>query len=278
MEAVGENHAVAGEDHRRVGDGEAVGIEQRQRIEEPLLFRNDFQRAAGAEVALGGEEEIFVGDDAALGHAGGARRVHEHAFRLTAGRRAAGCACCARQRRAEVRLIDDGDGAAERRHAGLDVGDVLGERDDEIDLGMAEDVGQVVGAELGVERHRPAAQRIEREEVQHESRAVLEHDGDAVAVPIAGGSVGVGEARDALGHLAIAPQHAVGVVGAGGTRRHAEAREIRLALCRVLQRLPERVGIPDGGHAIDPDLSGAGLNITRPSSAWSNTASTGMPT
>jgi hypothetical protein len=94
----------------------------------------------------------------------------------------------------------------------LQQGDVQLERYDRVDLRMAENEGEIILPEFRVERHDPATQRIERQEMQHELGTVFEEQGDPMPMAVAGGRIRFDKPRGALGNLAVVPQQAIGNV------------------------------------------------------------------
>ncbi len=178
---------------------------------------------AEPEVPLAGAQEVAVGEPAALGTTGGARRVEKRALRGTTDR-----------------LRGQARRQAGRRHAADDIGTHRLEgqvglggggaqqglaprlRHCQAHLAVADDVGPLGGAHVGMDRHDAHAERVQRQPVGEEGRPVLEQKADAVAVAVAGLSVGGAQPLDLAGHLAPAARARLDAVGLGGDGLDAE--------------------------------------------------------
>ena len=162
-------------------------MHQRQRSQHAFLAGAQSGQAAYARVPAAGVQEIAVGQDAALGPAGGAGRVQQRAFAQLA-RLAAG------QRRGEGR---GGRRVVRTHHAqlaagarGRQVSVAAGQGHGQRDFGVAGQVFEFGGAQVGIDRHHRHAQRVEREPVQEEGGAVFQQQAGAVAVAVAGARIG----------------------------------------------------------------------------------------
>ena len=131
-------------------------------------------------------QEVAVAQHAALGPPGGARGVEQRAFAVSpigSSRRAAArrAARAARRRRPPRAAMSQRASAAALRSAAA----CARQRHRQHDLAVLDQVAQFGRAQVGVDRHHADAQRIEREPVQQEGRAVLQQQPDAVAMAVA---------------------------------------------------------------------------------------------
>ncbi len=86
MEPVQHDQAAAAQDHRHGRARHRIHMDQRQRRQHPLAFGSQGSDPAECDIPAPGQEKIAVGQDAAFGAAGGARRIEEGALRLLIGR------------------------------------------------------------------------------------------------------------------------------------------------------------------------------------------------
>jgi hypothetical protein len=104
----------------------------------------------------------------------------------------------------------------------LQVGHAGGDHDREVGIRVLHLVEHLVVAIVGVDRHDAAAERVQREVVEEELRAVLEQERDPVAVTEPGVPVGGAEALDLGARGSVRELHPLGVIGAAGCRRRAQ--------------------------------------------------------
>ena len=98
-------------------------------------------------------------------------------------------------------------------------------------LAVVEQVVELGGAQVGVDRHHRHAQRVQREPVQEERRPVVQQQPGAMPVAVAGRGIGVAQRLDARRRLAVA--------AARRRRCHRRRRS----------RAPAQNGRPAGGGA-----------------------------
>jgi len=100
----------------------------------------------------------------------------------------------------------------------------------ELDPAVADQVGQLGRAHLGIDRHHAHAERIEREPVVQEGRPVLEQQPDAVAMAVARARIGIAQPVD-LGR-GLAPADAAGLDAIARGRDRLDAQELGLGRAR----------------------------------------------
>ena len=234
MEAVELDDDAAGEDRRHRRERERVHVAERQRRDEALDVGPHRRQLAEAEVPLAGAQEVAVGEAAALGPPGGARRVEQRALGAAADRLAPPAAPASarrdppgdlgpdrlqRLRRPAGRLAQAALAAAACATPGH--------------LAVADQVPQLGRAHVLVDRHDADAERVERQPVGEERRPVLEQQADAVAGAVAGLRVGGAQPLDLAGDLAPAARAGLDAVGRGRDRLDREARRRRGARRRA---------------------------------------------
>ena len=67
------------------------------------------------------------------------------------------------------------------------------QHDGQLHLAVVQQIGHLVVAVVGIDRHDARAERVQRQVVEEELRPVLEQDRDAVAVAVARGGVEVAQ-------------------------------------------------------------------------------------
>jgi hypothetical protein len=101
----------------------------------------------------------------------------------------------------------------------------LRKRDHEIGFSDRKLIGEIVGAQIGIDRQDRHAERIEREPVPEELRPVFQQQRHTGAVAIAGGRIGGAQRLDARERFAIAVAEALRRIGQfGASRRQQERR------------------------------------------------------
>ena len=89
--------------------------------------------------------------------------------------------------------------AAGARGGGQQLGMAAGQGHGQRDFGVAGQVFEFGGAQVGIDGHHRHAQRVEREPVQEEGGAVFKQQAGAVAVAVAGARIGGAQRLDGLG-------------------------------------------------------------------------------
>ncbi len=163
-----------------------------------------FPEAVERGTCLGRPHEIVVAQHRALGPAGGARGVeHDGVVRAASFGDLGRHQVRRRQQQRGAALLHRGVGQqplvvpeparivvqhdAERRHLLLDLQElvdlllVLGQR--ETRAGMLDDIGELVGHRILIDRHRHAAQRLRRAHRPIESRPVVADHDQPIATP-----------------------------------------------------------------------------------------------
>ena len=247
VKTVGKNQAATTEQHGRRGNRQAVGVVQRQRVVQTLLAFAHREPATERQIAGAERVEIFVGEDAALGTPGGARGVDQRGFGRGIGH--PGLRRC-RWRREPI-------GKSLQRHHRQPATDVFRhrlhlfqpavDRDHETRLRVLHHVADLVAPVVGVDRHDPDAERVQRVVVKEELGPLVEQHRDAVSATIAGVSVDAPLLLDPCQGLRPRDLEPAGVIGTPGHRRHRVGRPFTMLANRAQQRLIES-SVLEGVH------------------------------
>ena len=221
-EALGQDQAIGGEHHARRRERLAVHVVERQRVEDAIAAVLDDDEAAHVAVPGAGVQVVEVRQDAALRASRRARRVEQAALRVEARLTALRRHARHRQRRRPCLGIDHGQRVLALARDGLEVGHAGGDDDGDVCVRVLHLVEHFVVPVLRIDRHDAAAQRVERQVVKEELRAVLQQQGHAVAVAVAGRGVRDTQPFDLGGRLRVRVLDADRMVGAVGCRRGAE--------------------------------------------------------
>jgi hypothetical protein len=110
---------------------------------------------------------------------------------------------------------------------------------------MVHEIEKLVMAVVRIHGNDGHPEGIESQEVEEEFRAVLEEEGDAVAVAIARGAVGIAQRLGGLARLPLSELDAVRMIGAAGGRRRAEKRVVGGSTRGAIERVED--GLAHGG-------------------------------
>ena len=183
LEALGEEHVHPGGQQRMLDQGALGDVRQRQVAQQPRAAVERHALQAGVDRPGEGREAVHH----ALGHAGRARGVHEGRELVAVAHRRIGQRRRRGDDRVPLRIVvrrgeRQADAGQARRNAGahrLPAVELADEQ--QLRLGVLEDLPDRAGGERRIERHRDVAGHPDREVGEQPVGAVLGKDGDPAA-------------------------------------------------------------------------------------------------
>ena len=186
MEAIGLDLAVARQDGAHQRDDAGVRMIERQRIVDAIFARAQARQAAERGVPGAGRDLVAMRQDAALRPARRAGGIQDAGRRLGDG---AGCRAPRRDafsREPRTAPTTITGGAVRALRQGLrDRGLSRAEGQDEVGLAVIDEIGDLRGAVVRIDRHAAHADAVEGQLVKHILGPVLQQRRDAVADAIA---------------------------------------------------------------------------------------------